>query len=133
MTDVIQAEVPGAEEGDYVEVALAHPLNERDLERLGLPKKAKTYPGTIVSVYKQHAKTLITAGYAQVDSEDPKAIKRVLSGKANVREEASKPAEDATNTTRTEETIPGPIVSGPGQGEGTDRDAKPAAKAAKRS
>jgi hypothetical protein len=66
-----------------VKIVLAHPLDrERDITRLRLDQKDGGYKvGEDVWVLPADAKTLIAAGYAQVDPEDNAAVAAVLAGK----------------------------------------------------
>lgn len=67
-----------------VKVVLAHPLDQpNDLTRLRLDQKDGGYKvGEEVWVLRDDARTLITAGYAQVDPENNEAVAAVLDGKA---------------------------------------------------
>lgn len=102
---VISAQVEGAQESDFATLKMAHPLNKKDKERLGIDPEANVVTGSTVRVLKSHARTLIGAGYAQVDPEDHDAVRKVLRGE---NAEASTAAE------------------APDAGEGTAQDAKPA-------
>lgn len=76
---VHRADVPGAKDGDLTVVVLAHPLsNDVDLQTLGLPLGQPVNAGERVAVRPDHARTLIGAGYAQVDSEDTEAVAAAL-------------------------------------------------------
>jgi hypothetical protein len=70
-----------ADPGDTVTVTLAHPLsNIEHLRRLGLDtdKENGYEAGEDITVRREDARSLITAGYAQVDPEDTDAVNRAL-------------------------------------------------------
>jgi hypothetical protein len=75
-----------AEERDprKVKVVLAHPIDKPDdLRRLGLAEKEGGYkPHDEIWVFRSLAQMLITAGYAQVDPEDKKAVEAALTPSA---------------------------------------------------
>ena len=101
-TDVITAEIPGADPSYFTSLTMAHRLNATDKKRLGLPEDANVKAGATVRVLKEHARTLIAAGYAQVDPEDQAAVDEAL-------------ARTAANAKSQGEA--------PDAGEGTDKDA----------
>lgn len=91
---VAYAEVPGATKDDLVVLALAHPLNAKDRETLGLSADASTEVGDKIGVRKDHAKALIGGGYAQVDPEDKAAVKAILAGGAGSTAPTDNPPAD---------------------------------------
>lgn len=74
------AEVPAAVDPNKVTIKLAHPLTRiDDLRHLGLPERDGGYTvNDEVQVTKAGARTLINAGYAQVDPENTAAVEAVL-------------------------------------------------------
>lgn len=105
--EAVVAQVQGAQDSDLVAIVLAHPLNKKDKQRLGIAEDARCEVNTTVKVLHDHARTLISAGYAQVDPEDHEAVKRALKGDR-------KPVETSGS------------AEAPQAGEGTDSDAQPA-------
>lgn len=65
-----------------VSVKLAHPIGDaEDITRLGLePKDAGYNVGDSIRVRRDDARTLINAGYAQVDPENAEQVSKTLSG-----------------------------------------------------
>jgi hypothetical protein len=76
----IVASIPGSSPDNLVPVRLAHPLNQKDREYLGLPPDGKTEVGAVVKVSRNGAKALINAGLANVDPEDPEQVRQALAG-----------------------------------------------------
>lgn len=72
------AQIDGLDEKDLVTLKLAHPLNDLDKQRLGLPQDSSTGTGDEIKVRASDARTIITAGYAQVDPEDNVAVAEAL-------------------------------------------------------
>lgn len=96
-TNVHRADIPGAEDKDLATITLAHPLDkDRDLQTLGLPLGQPIGVGETVMIRKDHAKTLITAGYAQVDPEDADAVRKALHGEAQEQQDTEPSAENAS-------------------------------------
>lgn len=76
--EVVQADIPGEKDENYVTITLSNPLNEHDRMRLGLPLDARTEVGQKVRVNKNGASMIIGAGYATVDPEDHIAVREAL-------------------------------------------------------
>jgi len=89
-----------------VQISLAHPLNDEDARRLGLPEGQDYRPGASVIVTADAAQTLISAGYAQVDPEDHKAVKAALVKRRAVKDLPYGLAPQEPDTD--EEPAPGP-------------------------
>lgn len=78
-TEPLTANVPESDIPNLVTVNLAHPLQSKEtLQHLGLPEDAVTMPGDPIRVRKDHAKSLIAAGYVTVDPEDNDAVAAAL-------------------------------------------------------
>lgn len=68
-----------ASEGDSVTLTLAHPISRPEDKRyLGLPEDEDYGPGEQVTVNKNGAQSLISAGMAAVDVGDPVAVRKAL-------------------------------------------------------
>lgn len=77
----VKAQVPGATDADLTSITLAHPLTRpEDFTMLGIPlDEAPLAAGTKVQVRREHALSLIGAGYAQdVDPDNPASVAKAL-------------------------------------------------------
>lgn len=104
VSDVVVAQIPGANPDNFVSITLSNPLNARDREFLGLPVDASTEVGQRLRVSKNGAKAVIHAGYATIDPEDSEAVRNLVpSSPGVVSGEVADPApvapvEDAPST-----------------------------------
>lgn len=64
-------------EGDYA-VTLAHPLSSDWAKRLGLGEERIAQGTEVRFARPENVRSLITAGYAAVDPEDPTAVAKAL-------------------------------------------------------
>jgi hypothetical protein len=65
-----------------VTITLAHPLPPEDAARLDLPTDVDYRPGDKIVVGAGYAQSLIGAGYAAVDPEDPDAARKARNRRA---------------------------------------------------
>lgn len=108
-----------AVEGDSVTLALAHPISRPEDKRyLGLPEDGEYGPGDQVTVNKNGAQSLISAGMVQVDVGDPEAVRRALGEDVDDDEDgAEQVAATATGTNTASAGSPsGAKPSGSGSG-----------------
>lgn len=72
------ARFAGVKESDLRAVKLAHPLSAEAKQRLGLPEDSAANVNDEIKVRDSDARSLIGAGYAQVDPEDAPAVAEAL-------------------------------------------------------
>ena len=65
-----------------INVMLAHPLNPRDLIRLGVSPDAPAGVNDVIEVTRDQAISLIGSGFVQVDPEDHVAVVALVDGAA---------------------------------------------------